>query len=74
MNRIKAHIEDGASSSSMEFSIEEVVAHNRGVAWSSLEESDRMDALKEYALWLYSRSASSTENVTVKVDPSTLPH
>ena len=73
MSRIKAEIDDGDEASSVEFSIDEVIAYHQGVAWGELDDEGRMSAIREYAQFLYARQNGRTGQVQVKVNPATLP-
>ncbi|MFC7513842.1 hypothetical protein ACFQUU_02370 [Herbaspirillum sp. GCM10030257] len=73
MSRIKAEIDDGDEASSVEFSIDEVIAHHRGAAWGELDEEGRMAAIRDYAEFLYARQNGGGGQVQVRVNPATLP-
>ena len=56
MEGIKARIEGDGIKGSVEFSLEEAMAHPRtGKPWAEMNVDEQAAALKEYALWLYSR-------------------
>lgn len=73
MSRIKAEIDDDDQKSSVEFSIDEVIAHQQGQPWSDLDEEGRMAAIREYAEFLYERQNGRAGQVQVKVNPASLP-
>jgi hypothetical protein len=56
MEGIKARIEGDGIDGSVEFSLEEALAHPRaGKPWAEMSEAEQDAALKDYALWVYSR-------------------
>lgn len=71
--RIKAEIEDEEGRSSVEFSIEEMIGHNSGISWSTMDEADRMQALEDYAAWLHARQHGGSGHRRVRIDRATLP-
>lgn len=71
--RIKAEIEDDQGRSSVEFSVEEMIGHTR-LAWRDMDEEARMQAIRDYAAWLYSRQNGRAGDARVRVDRATLPH
>jgi hypothetical protein len=55
MDSIKATIQGDDMDSSVEFSVEEVIAHQRGKRWGDMSDEEQEAAMKEYALLLVSR-------------------
>lgn len=41
--------------SSVEFSVEEVIAHHHGKPWAEMSDTDRENEMKDYALMLFTR-------------------
>ncbi|TFW00523.1 hypothetical protein E4K72_15485 [Oxalobacteraceae bacterium OM1] len=60
MEGIKAIIRGNGVESSVEFSVEEVMARHEGTPWSELSEAERDAALKEYARGLFERQNGTT--------------
>ena len=73
MDNIKARIHSEGMESSVEFSVEEVIAQHRGKPWRELSEEEREAALKDYAVGLYTRQggAGTAEDLTVSFDEGT---
>lgn len=71
--RIKAEIEDEDGRSSVEFSMAEVIGHSPGAAWKEMDEADRMHAIEDYAVWLYSRQNGKAGTPRIHLDQATLP-
>ena len=73
MEGIKARIEGDGVDSSVEFSIEEVIAQHRGPAWGDLSDEERERAMKDYAIALFARQtgASASEDLRVSFDEGT---
>lgn len=55
MDSIKARITGDGIDTSVEFSVEEVIARQQGKAWSELDEAQQRQAMKDYAIALVSR-------------------
>lgn len=73
MSRIKAAIDDDGQESSVEFSLDEVIAHHQdGTAWKDMNDGDRMSVIKDYAAWLYSRQNGRAGDLRVSVSPNAL--
>lgn len=71
--RIRAEIEDEEGGSSVEFSLEEVIGRSPGIGWKELGEDERMHAIEDYALWLYSRQDGKGGTPRVNINRATLP-
>ena len=72
MEGIKARIEGDGIKGSVEFSLEEAMAHPRaGKPWAEMNVDEQAAALKEYALWLYSRQDGVAGNATVTLERGT---
>ena len=73
MDGIKARIRGEGIDSSIEFSVEEVIAQHRGKPWRDLSEDEREAELKDYAVGLYTRQggAGTAEDLTVSFDEGT---
>lgn len=73
MSRIKAAINDDGQESSVEFSLDEVIAHHHhGTAWRDMNDDDRMSVIRDYAAWLYSRQNGRAGDLSVSVSPGAL--
>lgn len=70
MEGIKAQIRGDGIETSVEFSVEEVIAQHRGKPWRDLSEEERDTILKEYAVALFTRQggAGTAEDLTVSFD------
>ena len=55
MEGIKATIQGEGIDSSVEFSVEEVIAHHHGTPWSEMSDDERTEEMKDYALMLFTR-------------------
>lgn len=73
MDGIKAKIRGEGIDSSVEFSVEEVIAQHRGKPWRDLNEEEREAALKDYALGLFTRQggAGTAEDLSVSFEEGT---
>lgn len=73
MSRIKATIDDDGQESSVEFSLDEVIAHHQdGTAWKDMNDDNRMSVIRDYAAWLYSRQNGRAGDLRVSVSPNAL--
>lgn len=70
MDGIKAWIRGDGVETSVEFSVEEVVAQHRGKPWRDMNEEERNVVLKDYAIALFTRQggAGTAEDLTVTFD------
>ena len=70
MDGIKAKIQGDGIESSVEFSVEEVIAQHRGKPWRDLSDDEREAAMKEYAIALFTRQggAGTAEDLEVNFD------
>lgn len=71
MDSIKARIRGDDVDSSIEFSVEEVIAHHPGKKWSDMNEAEQRAAMKDYALMLYSRQGGAIGNFQVSIEGGT---
>lgn len=71
MESIKANIQGSGVQSSVEFSVEEVIARHQGKPWDQLSNSERETSMKEYALELFSRQGGVTDNLQVMLASGT---
>jgi len=73
MDGIKAWIRGDGVETSVEFSVEEVVAQHRGKPWRDMTEEERDAVLKDYAIALFTRQggAGTVEDLTVSFDEGT---
>ena len=73
MEGIKARIEGDGVDTSVEFSVEEVIAQHRGKPWGELNEEERERVMKDYALSLFARQTgtSITDDLRVGFDEGT---
>lgn len=69
MESIKARIEGQGVDSSVEFSVEEVMAHHRGKPWGEMSDAEREAAMKDYALFLFSRHTGQAGDLRVSLAP-----
>jgi len=72
MKRIQAQIKGDGVDTSVEFSLEEVIAHQESVIWSELNDEQQLAAIRDYALMLYSRQTGDVSNLQVEVDPEVI--
>ena len=70
MDGIKAWIRGDGVETSVEFSVEEVVAQHRGKPWRDMNEEERDALLKDYAIALFTRQggAGTAEDLSVSFD------
>lgn len=70
MDGIKAWIRGDGIETSVEFSVEEVVAQHRGKPWRDLNDEEREAMLKDYAIALFTRQggAGTAEDLEVSFD------
>lgn len=71
MEGIKAIIEGEGINSSVEFSVEEVIAHHHGAPWSALSEEEREDEMRDYALMLFTRESGVRGDLRVNLAQGT---
>lgn len=73
MDGIKAKIRGDGIDSSVEFSVEEVMAQHRGKPWREMSDEEHEAELKDYAVALYTRQggAGTAEDLTVTFDEGT---
>jgi hypothetical protein len=57
MESVKAKIKGEGIDSSVEFSVEEMITQHRGKPWREMSGPERQDAMKDYALLLFSRDS-----------------
>jgi|ERR1700712_1130531 hypothetical protein len=55
MDSIKARITGDGIDTSVEFSVEEVIAKQQGKSWGEMDEAQQRQAMKDYAIGLVSR-------------------
>ncbi|WP_132258562.1 hypothetical protein [Paucimonas lemoignei] len=68
---MKAIIRGDGVNSSVEFSVEEVIARHHGKPWRELDEADRETEFKEYARGLFSRQTGLNADVDITLEPGT---
>lgn len=71
MESIKAHITGDGVDSSVEFSVEEVMARNHDAPWETMSDAEREAVMKEYALLLFSRQDGITGDLQVTLTGGT---
>jgi hypothetical protein len=72
MEGIRARLEGDGISGSVEFSLEEAMAHPRaGKPWAEMDAAEQDAALKDYALQLWRRQDGVTGNPTVTLERGT---
>jgi len=71
MESVKARITGDGVDTSVEFSVEEVIAHQRARPWAELDEAGRQAAMKDYALMLLSRQSGVTGDLRVSLEGGT---
>lgn len=67
MEGIKAMIQGEGVESSVEFSVEEVIARHHGKPWSEMSDTDREDEMKDYALMLFTRQNGTRGDLRVNL-------
>jgi hypothetical protein len=71
MEGIKAKIRGNGVDSSVEFSVEEVIARNPEKPWATMSEADREAVMKDYALSLFARQEGMTGDLQVSLEKGT---
>lgn len=71
MDGIKARIEGDGVDTSVEFSMEEMMARHQGKPWAEMSEAEQEAALKDYALLLFSRQEGTPGDVRVSLESGT---
>lgn len=71
MEGIKAKIQGDGVDSSVEFSVEEVIAQHRGKPWREMSEAEHEAALKDYALMLFARQGGLQGDLHVSLEKGT---
>lgn len=67
MEGVKAKIHGEGVDTSVEFSVEEVIAHHHGKPWRDMNKTEREGAMKDYALFLFSRHTGMTGDGDLRV-------
>jgi hypothetical protein len=71
MEGIKSRIAGDGVESSVEFSVEEVIAHHQGKPWGEMSDEEHEAEMKDYALMLYSRDTGLQGDLNVILDKGT---
>jgi hypothetical protein len=71
MESVKARITGDGIDTSVEFSVEEVIAHQRARPWGELDEAGRQAAMKDYALMLLKRQSGVAGDMQVSLEGGT---
>jgi hypothetical protein len=71
MQGVKAIIQGNNVNSSVEFSVEEVIAQYKGKPWAELSEAEQDSAMRDYALSLFSRQSGISDNFRVSLEEGT---
>lgn len=71
MDSIKAKIRGDGVDSSVEFSVEEVIAHHHGEPWGEMSDADREAEMKDYALALFARNSGVRGELKVNLERGT---
>jgi hypothetical protein len=71
MESVKARITGDGIDTSVEFSVEEVIAHQRAKPWAELDEAGRQAAMKDYALMLVRRQSGIAGDLRVSLEGGT---
>lgn len=71
MDSVKAKISGDGVDSSVEFSVEEVMARHQGRPWGEISEAERQEEMKAYALSLFSRHTGQTGELQVTLEGGT---
>jgi hypothetical protein len=71
MEGIKASIVGDGVESSVEFSVEEVIAHHQGKPWGEMSEEEHEAEMKDYALMLYTRNTGLQGDLQVTLGGGT---
>jgi hypothetical protein len=71
MESVKAKFTGEGIDTSVEFSVEEVIAHQRARPWGELDEAGRQAAMKDYALMLLKRQSGVAGDFRVTLEGGT---
>lgn len=71
MDSVKATIRGDGIDSSVEFSVEEVIARHHGAPWGEMSEADREAEMKDYALSLFARDSGASGDFQVSLQGGT---
>lgn len=71
MESIKAKIRGDGVDSSVEFSVEEVMARHQGKPWEEMSDAEMKASYKEYALELFARQDGLTDDLQVTLESGT---
>lgn len=71
MESIKAIIRGDGVNSSVEFSVEEVMARHQGKPWEEMSDGEIEASMKDYALELFSRQDGVAGNLQVTLESGT---
>ena len=68
MDSVKARITGEGIDTSVEFSIEEVIARQQGKPWGEMDDTQRRQTMEDYALDLLSRQDGTTGDLKVTLE------
>jgi hypothetical protein len=71
MDSIKARIQGDGVDTSVEFSVEEVMARRQGKPWAELTGPEQEAAMRDYALGLHQRDGGMMGELRVTLEPGT---
>lgn len=71
MDSIKARITGDGVDTSVEFSVEEVIAKQQGKSWGEMDEAQQRQAMKDYAIGLVSRQDGVGGDLEVTLEGGT---
>ena len=71
MDSVKARITGDGIDTSVEFSIEEVIARQQGKPWGEMDEAQQRQTMKDYALDLVSRQDGIAGDLQVTLEGGT---
>ena len=71
MDSVKARITGDGIDTSVEFSVEEVIAKHQGKSWGEMDETQQRQAMKDYAIALVSRQDGIAGDLQVRLEDGT---
>ena len=72
MESIRAKIQGDGINSSVEFTVEEVMARHHGKPWDELGEAGQEAVMKDYARALFTRQSGLNGDIAVNLEPGTM--
>jgi hypothetical protein len=71
MDSVKARVTGDGVDTSVEFSVEEVIARHQGKSWGEMDEAQQRQAMKDYALDLATRQDGIAGDLQVSLEGGT---